>query len=312
MLRRVTAASALLVVVLAWGSVASAQGREGTPQFRLHTLNDRGDESYKAGKFAEAIAAYQEALAIDPFAYALHENIGDAEKAMKEFGSALDAYGKAVELLEAKASAGNASIRERIYQKAMRILDADKDLASILTPGKLMEYFDKRALGAKEKAPEPAMAAATDTAGKAATGAMATMPAPKALAPARHMAALPKLPGPPPLEKKPARREAAKALDPETMGMLKLAGEEKAASAWRLFGLADQKLLDKDFAGAEEIYRGLTEKFQDEPMFWERLGDARRLGGDFAGASTAYERATWFSDIASTRAKAKRIGVGKE
>ena len=98
----------------------------------------KGNTSYAAQKFAEAAAAYAEAVALTPGNWGYHFNLGLALKKLERPDEALAAFRKAVELNpesysankemgELLARAGSAAEAKAFYEKAAALAPDDPD-----------------------------------------------------------------------------------------------------------------------------------------------------------------------------------------
>ena len=70
-----------------------------------------------------------------------------------------------------------------------------------------------------------------------------------------------------------------------------LAGPADPVAYYRQLNLADRLMDDSDYAGAVEIYQGLSEDYPEDGRTWRRLAQCRYSLKQYAEAADAYERA---------------------
>lgn len=98
----------------------------------------KGNKLYAAGNFAEAAAAYEQAIKLDPGSWHYYLNLGLARKKLEKPGDSLAAFKKAAELNpsspsankeigEALAKAGNLAEAKPYYEKAVGLSPDDAD-----------------------------------------------------------------------------------------------------------------------------------------------------------------------------------------
>lgn len=122
-----TSAVCFLLLILITSSLFGCQP---SAESRAASLNNRANDLYDAGKYAEAVAEYNEAIRLDPDTALYYDNRGLAYYYLEEWDLAINDYTQAIDL-----NPGNAATyyrRGAAYERKQQYLQAINDYETVI------------------------------------------------------------------------------------------------------------------------------------------------------------------------------------